>query len=171
MENNRMALVVYGYDTKGDSYAPLIEGIYENIAEGYARMEELQNSKEYGHLEWSNKIMIVRSGKVKTKEEKISKVPNQFNETSLLEIPMNRVSPQRLEMWKNAEKQRQRERETAISDPSPMDNYKEPEVQLPDGMKSMREKYNKPMEMLDNINPSLSELMLRMGIRIMNNDQ
>mgnify|MGYP007108105667 FL=1 len=46
--------VVYAYDRNDTSYAPWIYGVYEDDGVAFQIQEEMQNSKEYGHLIWSN---------------------------------------------------------------------------------------------------------------------
>lgn len=50
-------IVVFGYSNTGR--LPYIHGAYRSIAEGMDVMQSMENSSEYAHLEWSNKVIKV----------------------------------------------------------------------------------------------------------------
>lgn len=52
------AMVVYAYDRMRPG-SPWIYGIYKDEREGSIVMEEMQESKEYRHLAWSNNIVEI----------------------------------------------------------------------------------------------------------------
>jgi hypothetical protein len=56
------AAVIYAY-TKNDDLPPWIYGIYEDHLEAFDKMEEMQNSAEYGHLIWSHNLLPINKKK------------------------------------------------------------------------------------------------------------
>ena len=58
-------MAVYAFHPKaGYLDAPWIYGCYQDHTLGFEIMTEMQESEEYGHLLWSNKIIRVNKGDI-----------------------------------------------------------------------------------------------------------
>jgi hypothetical protein len=58
MSEGNTVIVVFAYE-KGSGNEPWIYGIYQNHSEGLDVLEQMQESKEYGHLTWDNRILPI----------------------------------------------------------------------------------------------------------------
>lgn len=56
-----MIMIVYGveYGSNNPFPEPYIYGAFADFAVGFKTMKELQDSKEYGYLNWNNRIIKI----------------------------------------------------------------------------------------------------------------
>jgi hypothetical protein len=57
-----VVMVVYAYQlfSINNCSIPWIYGVYGNRSEGFAKMKEMQESEEYGHLTWTNNLVLLK---------------------------------------------------------------------------------------------------------------
>lgn len=58
MAEGNSTMVVFAYG-KEDDGLPWIYGLYSDHSQGLDVQEEMQRSKDYGHLTWSNSIKYI----------------------------------------------------------------------------------------------------------------
>jgi hypothetical protein len=60
MNNIEVVMVVYAYDICHKFSNPWIYGVYIDHQEGFEIMEQMRESKDCGHLIWSNNLVELK---------------------------------------------------------------------------------------------------------------
>lgn len=56
---NNTVMIVYAFNPNSNSN-PWIYGVYQNYKEGFEKMKEMEDNKDYQHLVWSNNIKEIK---------------------------------------------------------------------------------------------------------------